>query len=106
MPSFPWPRNVGVCAFSCLSEEGRAARNMESVRHAGIRIRDRARVMGFYHSLGFQVVSSAVFDNGHPAITKHPKGVAANLLGAAHTSERKSNRQGVRRTIRAIRTSR
>jgi len=63
---------------------------IEAVNHVGIRIRDKARSIAFYESLGFALVADAGFTEGHPVIMRHPSGVVLNLLGPA-TSAGDSN---------------
>jgi catechol 2,3-dioxygenase-like lactoylglutathione lyase family enzyme len=63
---------------------------IEAVNHVGIRVRERARSIAFYESLGFVMVADAGFDLGHPVILRHPSGVVLNLLGPA-TSGADSN---------------
>ena len=60
--------------------------NVESVNHVGIRVSDKERSIGFYNVLGFELLSDAGFDQGHPVIMKHSSGVVINLLGPATTS--------------------
>jgi lactoylglutathione lyase len=64
--------------------------DIESVNHIGIRIRDKARSVSFYESLGFVQTADAGFNKGHPIIMRHPSGVVLNLLGPA-TSTRDAN---------------
>ncbi len=60
---------------------------IESVNHIGIRIRDKETSANFYEVLGFEFVSDAGFEDGHPIILKHPGGVVLNLLGPANVDE-------------------
>ena len=60
---------------------------IKSVNHVGIRITDKERSVDFYGTLGFEFLSDAGFDDGHPIIMKHPSGVVINLLGPANASE-------------------
>ena len=60
--------------------------NIESVNHVGIRVSDKERSIDFYQGLGFDLLSDAGFEQGHPVIMKHPSGVVLNLLGPATTS--------------------
>ena len=60
---------------------------IESVNHIGIRIRDKETSAKFYEVLGFEFVSDAGFEDGHPIILKHPSGVVLNLLGPANVDE-------------------
>lgn len=60
---------------------------IKSVNHVGIRIADKERSVDFYGTLGFEFLSDAGFDDGHPIIMKHPSGVVINLLGPANASE-------------------
>jgi len=60
---------------------------IESVNHVGIRIRDKEASTRFYEVLGFELMSDAGFENGHPIIMKHPGGVVLNLLGPANVDE-------------------
>lgn len=57
--------------------------DIKKIDHVGIRVRDRARAVAFYESLGFVVKSEGVFDKGHPVIMEHPSGVVINVLGPA-----------------------
>ena len=61
--------------------------NIESVNHVGIRVRDKTSSIAFYQLLGFELLSDAGFEHGHPVIMKHPSGVVVNLLGPANASE-------------------
>lgn len=60
---------------------------IESVNHIGIRIRDKETSAKFYEVLGFEFVSDAGFEDGHPIILKHPSGVVLNLPGPANVDE-------------------
>ena len=60
---------------------------IEAVNHVGIRVRDKARSISFYESLGFALVADAGFTEGHPVIMRHPSGVVLNLLGPATPTE-------------------
>ncbi len=60
---------------------------IESVNHIGIRIRDKETSLKFYEVLGFEYLSDAGFEDGHPIIMKHPSGVVLNLLGPANVDE-------------------
>ena len=60
---------------------------IESVNHIGIRIRDKETSLKFYEILGFEYLSDAGFEDGHPIIMKHPSGVVLNLLGPANVDE-------------------
>jgi len=60
---------------------------VESVNHVGIRIRDKETSAKFYEVLGFEFLSDAGFEDGHPIIMKHPSGVVLNLLGPANVGE-------------------
>ena len=64
--------------------------NIESVNHVGIRIRDRERSIDFYQKLGFDLLSDAGFEEGHPVIMRHPSGVVINLLGPANAGENRN----------------
>ncbi len=64
--------------------------NIKNVNHIGIRVRDKARSVAFYAKLGFEQITDAGFEQGHPVILKHPSGVVLNLLGPA-TSTLKDN---------------
>ncbi len=64
--------------------------NIESVNHIGIRIRDKDVSVAFYQSLGFDYVSDAGFEAGHPIIMRHPCGVVINLLGPADVQDGKN----------------
>ena len=61
--------------------------DIESVNHIGIRISDKATSIGFYETLGFELLADAGFDDGHPVIMKHPSGVVVNLLGPATVAD-------------------
>ena len=61
--------------------------DIKSVNHVGIRIADKERSVSFYGTLGFEFLSDAGFNDGHPIIMKHPSGVVLNLLGPANASE-------------------
>ncbi len=54
-----------------------------NVNHIGIRVSDKARSITFYRVLGFELISDAGFESGHPVIMKHAGGVVINLLGPA-----------------------
>jgi len=60
--------------------------DIENVNHIGIRIRDKAKSVAFYQSLGFEQTMDAGFEEGHPIIMQHPSGVVLNLLGPATNS--------------------
>jgi lactoylglutathione lyase len=64
--------------------------NIESVNHIGIRIKDKDVSVAFYQLLGFDYVSDAGFEAGHPIIMKHPCGVVINLLGPADVQDEKN----------------
>ena len=64
--------------------------NIASVNHIGIRIRDKNVSVAFYQSLGFNYVSDAGFEAGHPIIMRHPCGVVINLLGPADVRDGKN----------------
>ena len=53
------------------------------VDHVGIRIREKARSLTFYETLGFALIIDAGFEKGHPIVLRHPSGVVLNLLGPA-----------------------
>ena len=61
--------------------------NIESVNHVGIRIRDKNVSVPFYQVLGFEFLTDAGFEDGHPIIMKHPGGVVINLLGPATVTD-------------------
>jgi lactoylglutathione lyase len=54
---------------------------IQKIDHVGIRIRDKARSISFYGSLGFALIADAGFEHGHPIMMSHPSGVVLNLLG-------------------------
>jgi lactoylglutathione lyase len=58
---------------------------IQAVNHVGIRVREKARSVSFYESLGFALVTDVGFDRGHPVIMRHPSGVVLNLLGPTTT---------------------
>ena len=60
--------------------------NIKNVNHVGIRIGDKARSVAFYAKLGFEQITDAGFEQGHPIILKHPSGVVLNLLGPANSA--------------------
>jgi len=60
---------------------------VKAVNHVGIRIADKDKSVDFYGKLGFEFLSDAGFEDGHPIIMKHPGGVVINLLGPANASE-------------------
>jgi lactoylglutathione lyase len=64
--------------------------NIESFNHVGIRIGDKNVSVPFYQKLGFEFLSDAGFEDGHPIIIKHPSGVVINLLGPANVTDRKN----------------
>ena len=64
--------------------------NIESVNHIGIRIRDKDVSVPFYQALGFEFLSDAGFEDGHPIIMRHPSGVVINLLGPASVTDGKN----------------
>jgi catechol-2,3-dioxygenase len=59
---------------------------IENVNHVGIRVGDKQRSIDFYALLGFELISDAGFESGHPVIMKHASGVVVNLLGPATVS--------------------
>ena len=64
--------------------------NIKSVNHVGIRVRDKGVSVAFYQLLGFDYLSDAGFDAGHPIIMRHPCGVVINLLGPANVYDGKN----------------
>ena len=60
--------------------------DIKAVNHIGIRIADKERSTNFYDKLGFEFISDAGFEDGHPIIMRHPSGVVINLLGPANSS--------------------
>ena len=60
---------------------------IKAVNHVGIRIVEKDKSVAFYGKLGFEFLSDAGFEDGHPIIMKHPSGVVINLLGPANASE-------------------
>lgn len=52
--------------------------NITQVDHIGIRVIDRARAIGFYRLLGFEVLLEVDFDA--VVIMKNPQGVEINLI--------------------------
>ena len=58
--------------------------------HIGIRVSDKSVSIAFYEQLGFQTLSDAGFEKGHPIIMQHPSGVVLNLLGPADMSNDKN----------------
>lgn len=63
---------------------------IQRIDHVGIRVGDRERSLRFYGRLGFELVSDAGFDRGHPLILRHSCGVTLNLLGPS-TEARSGN---------------
>lgn len=61
--------------------------NIQNVDHVGVRVRDKTVSIGFYKSLGFDLVADAGFEQGHPVIMRHPSGVTLNLLGPSAGQE-------------------
>jgi lactoylglutathione lyase len=57
-----------------------------NVNHVGIRVSDKAQSITFYNALGFELISDAGFESGHPVIMKHAGGVVINLLGPANVA--------------------
>ena len=57
---------------------------IEKVDHIGIRVIDKSVSIAFYKGLGFQTLTDAGFEKGHPIIMQHPSGVVLNLLGPAN----------------------
>lgn len=57
--------------------------DITQVNHVGIRVSGKDQSMDFYSVLGFELVSDAGFESGHPVIMKHASGVVLNLLGPA-----------------------
>ena len=58
---------------------------IEKVDHVGIRVSDKHVSIAFYEQLGFETLSDAGFEKGHPVIMRHPSGVVLNLLGPSNT---------------------
>ena len=58
---------------------------IEKVDHVGIRVSDKHVSIAFYERLGFETLSDAGFERGHPVIMRHPSGVVLNLLGPSNT---------------------
>ena len=61
--------------------------DIENVNHVGIRIRDKNRSVSFYRLLGFEFITDAGFEEGHPIVMRHPSGVVINLLGPSTRAE-------------------
>ena len=55
--------------------------DVQHINHIGIRVSDRQVSTAFYEKLGFETLTDAGFDQGHPIIMRHPSGVTLNLLG-------------------------
>ena len=53
---------------------------IQKVDHVGIRVSDKADSIAFYQGLGFNLVSEAGFEKGHPIIMQHVSGEVLNLL--------------------------
>jgi len=47
------------------------------VNHVGIRVSHKTRSTEFCSVLGFELISDAGFESGHPLIMKHPSGYDA-----------------------------
>jgi lactoylglutathione lyase len=56
---------------------------MQNIDHVGIRISDRERSITFYELLGFELIADGGYDQGHPLVMVHPRGINFNLLGPA-----------------------
>ena len=63
---------------------------IQKIDHVGIRIREKARSISFYESLGFALIADTGFEQGHPIMMRHPSGVVLNLLGPS-TEDRDEN---------------
>jgi catechol 2,3-dioxygenase-like lactoylglutathione lyase family enzyme len=61
--------------------------NIQKIDHVGIRVGDKDRSVGFYAQLGFELITDAGFEQGHPVIMQHPSGVVLNLLGPSNKGE-------------------
>ena len=61
--------------------------DIQAVNHVGIRVSNKKTSIGFYESLGFDLVSDVGFEKGHPVIMKHSSGVVLNLLGPANAGD-------------------
>ena len=61
---------------------------LQKVDHVGIRVRSKEISIAFYEGLGFETLTDAGFDQGHPVILQHPCGVVLNLLGPANANAR------------------
>lgn len=55
--------------------------------HIGIRISDPDISVPFYEKLGFEFITGAAFNEGHPIIMRHPSGLVFNLLGPANIGQ-------------------
>ena len=55
--------------------------DIQKIDHIGIRIREKARSIGFYENLGFRLINDTGFEQGHPIMMEHPSGIVLNLLG-------------------------
>ena len=58
--------------------------DIEAVNHIGVRVMDKERSVAFYQQMGFDVVTDAGFEQGHPVVIEHPCGVVINILGPAN----------------------
>ncbi len=59
---------------------------IEKVDHVGIRVSQKQVSIDFYEGLGFETLTDAGFEQGHPVIMRHPSGVVINLLGPSNAS--------------------
>lgn len=60
--------------------------DIEKVDHIGIRVSSKERSIAFYEVIGFELLSDAGFNQGHPVIMQHKSGVVLNLLGPSNAS--------------------
>jgi len=57
--------------------------DIKKIDHIGIRVREKARAIAFYETLGFDLITDTGFEQGHPIMMRHPSGIVLNLLGPA-----------------------
>ncbi|MGV6800954.1 MAG: VOC family protein [bacterium] len=64
--------------------------DIKKVDHIGIRVHSKENSIKFYEEIGFELITDAGFDKGHPVIMQHRSGVVINLLGPSNASPGKN----------------
>ncbi|MEM7292074.1 MAG: VOC family protein [Pseudomonadota bacterium] len=61
--------------------------NVKKIDHVGIRVSEKDRSVAFYTDLGFELLSDAGFEEGHPIIMRNEAGIVLNLLGPSNEDQ-------------------